>query len=643
MTVINNPSKQMQNGDNVTVYNNTVGTVTETFTFPTSQETVVLSNKGSKNITYTIGANTGTLTPSTFVKVTGAFSSLSLSSEQGTQAFEVWSEEAGNLGATPEAIQSLTSQMADIATTAKKYNAYCDGTHDDTVFIQNAVNDVSSKGGGVVYLLPNHLINGTISIPSNIAIRALTRTTIKSTSNNSGFTIPANSDNVTIEGITFDYGSTNASTAVYVYENVTNLKLENLRFKNMYNSDSTVGLKVIHLRTGVTGLLNNLVFYNIKGVGNGTITDNGGSINCINTDNFGVTVFNNFNLIISNVRFDTIYNVDGNGNPIIEDSDMIHFNHGTSVDGIINVSNVTARNINKRVIKIQGQGVNINNVIVEGTIEIPWVIAAMSNNANISNVVVKGNVNRVIEFLDATNVNVNNVQVNSNYAGTIVYDNLFNIYDSSNINISQVSGTGYGGFLIYGNNTKNITVDKVNLNLSAQFLFIQDRNSAGTGYTGGVISNINFTRCSFTLTSTTYNSVLFDINGTGSVNPIQQLQFRDLRITANQLYQFGLIRVKNATDVLFENPYIVNNSALTNPTLFIINGNTTVQLRKIGISGTATTAQFQVFDTASVLVTRSTISNALLSGTTCKLELEKTPNVTMAYSSSATSAQLTTS
>jgi hypothetical protein len=539
-------------------------------------------------------------------------------------------------------LNGLTTDLAEIATTVKQYNAYCDGTHDDTTFIQNAINDVASKGGGTVYLLPNHLVNGTISIPSNIAIRALTRTTIKSTSNNSGFTIPANSDNVTIEGITFDYGSTNASTAVYVYENVTNLKLENLRFKNMYNSDPTVGLKVIHLRTGVTGLLNNLVFYNIKGVGNGTITDNGGSINCINTDNFGVTVFNNFNLIISNVRFDTIYNVDGNGNPIIEDSDMIHFNHGTSVDGIINVSNVTARNINKRVIKIQGQGVNINNVIVEGTIEIPWVIAAMSNNANISNVVVKGNVNRVIEFLDATNVNVNNVQVNSNYAGTIVYDNLFNIYDSSNINISQVSGTGYGGFLIYGNNTKNITVDKVNLNLSAQFLFIQDRNSAGTGYTGGVISNINFTRCSFTLTSTTYNSVLFDINGTGSVNPIQQIQFRDLRITANQLYQFGLIRVKNATDVLFENPYIVNNSALTNPTLFIINGNTTVQLRKIGISGTATTAQFQVFDTASVLVTRSTISNALLSGTTCKLELEKTPNVTMTYSSSATSAQLTT-
>jgi lysophospholipase L1-like esterase len=105
MTVINNPSKQMQNGDNVTVYNNTVGTVTETFTFPTSQETIILSNKGSKNITYTIGTNTGTLTPSTFVKVIGAFSSFSLSSEQGTQAFEVWSEEAGTLGVTTEAIR----------------------------------------------------------------------------------------------------------------------------------------------------------------------------------------------------------------------------------------------------------------------------------------------------------------------------------------------------------------------------------------------------------------------------------------------------------------------------------------------------------------------------------------------------------
>jgi hypothetical protein len=180
----------MQNGDNVTIYNNTVGTVTETFTFPTSQETIVLSNKGSKNITYTIGANTGTLTPSTYVKVIGAFSSFSLSSEQGTQAFEVWSEEAGTKGVTPEAVQSLgdqvssfsgqlgdiTTQMAESAkqtgflVTLKMYNVKTneeDSTFDNAAGIQTAA-DYAYQIGADLYLDGNYVLKTPVILKCGV-------------------------------------------------------------------------------------------------------------------------------------------------------------------------------------------------------------------------------------------------------------------------------------------------------------------------------------------------------------------------------------------------------------------------------------------------------------------------------------------
>jgi hypothetical protein len=539
-------------------------------------------------------------------------------------------------------VDSVTTSLADIATTVKSYGAKGDMTTDDTTFIQNAVNDVSAQGGGTVYLMRKHLINGTISVPSNITIKSLTQTTIKSTSTNAVFSFQANADNVGIEGVKWDYGSTNSNYAIYVYENVTNIKLKNLKFKNFYNGNPTVQQNVVHLKTGITGSIDDLSFSNIKSIGNGTITDNGGAGRCIRTDYFGVSVYKNYSLNINNIRIDDCYNVDSNGNMIIEDFDPIHFQHFSYVDGFINLSNVTAKNFSKRLIKIQGDGVNISNINAESTIYVPWLIAAMAKNTNISGIVAKGNIKTVVEFLDANNVNVSNVQINSSYVGSTVYDNLFNIYNSSNINISQVSGNGYGGFLIYGNTSENISVDKVNLTLSAQILFVQDRNADNTAYTTGKISNINFTRVSFKVLSTTYNSPLFDINGLGSVNPIQQLQFRDMRLSTNQYYSFGMLRVKNATDVFFDNLYIENNSALSNPTLVSLDGNATVQMRKLSIKGTATTKEVYVLTSANLLLTRSSITNALLSTTATKLELEKTPNVTMTYSSGATSAQLTT-
>jgi hypothetical protein len=124
MPTINIAPKAMQNGDNVTTYKDTVGPQQQTYTFLTSQERVILKNSGSKNITYTVGSQSGTLGPSQMVDVKETISSINLTAEQGTQQFEIWADESGTKGTSPEAVQSLgdqvssfTSQLADSALT----------------------------------------------------------------------------------------------------------------------------------------------------------------------------------------------------------------------------------------------------------------------------------------------------------------------------------------------------------------------------------------------------------------------------------------------------------------------------------------------------------------------------------------------
>jgi hypothetical protein len=115
MPTINIEPKAMQNGDNVTTYKDTVGPQQQTYTFLTSQERVILKNSGSKNITYTVGSQSGTLGPSQMVDVKETISSINLTAEQGTQQFEIWADESGTKGTSPEAVQSLGDQVSGFA------------------------------------------------------------------------------------------------------------------------------------------------------------------------------------------------------------------------------------------------------------------------------------------------------------------------------------------------------------------------------------------------------------------------------------------------------------------------------------------------------------------------------------------------
>jgi hypothetical protein len=99
--------------DIVTNYSDVVTTTLKTVTFPKVQEQVYLRNQGNANLTYTIGSQSGSLTPGQSVTVTQDISSFTLQAVSGTHTFELRAKEKGTeINETGTDVMSL---LADIA------------------------------------------------------------------------------------------------------------------------------------------------------------------------------------------------------------------------------------------------------------------------------------------------------------------------------------------------------------------------------------------------------------------------------------------------------------------------------------------------------------------------------------------------
>jgi hypothetical protein len=111
MPIIKTTPKTMTDGTVITSYANTVHVNPETFSFPIPQEWVILYNKGTEDIVYTIGEDSGVLSPSRSVEVKGIITTLILSSVRGTQHFEIRSDEEGTLLANPDNVNDIRKEI----------------------------------------------------------------------------------------------------------------------------------------------------------------------------------------------------------------------------------------------------------------------------------------------------------------------------------------------------------------------------------------------------------------------------------------------------------------------------------------------------------------------------------------------------
>lgn len=103
--------------DIVTSYVDSVTTILKTVTFPKVQEQVKVKNQGNANLTYTIGSQSGTLTPGQSVTVNEDISSFTIQSVSGVQAFELRAKEKGT-----EQTETETDVMTLLADRVTKVN-----------------------------------------------------------------------------------------------------------------------------------------------------------------------------------------------------------------------------------------------------------------------------------------------------------------------------------------------------------------------------------------------------------------------------------------------------------------------------------------------------------------------------------------
>jgi exopolysaccharide biosynthesis protein len=121
--ILTNPVT-MKDGTVITSYKNTVHTTPETFTFRKPQEWVKLYNRGTADIVYTIGTQSGTLRPSQHVEVEELIDSIILSSIRGTQHFEVRTDEEGTTVVGTGEIKGLGARIDDVISTVKEVAHY---------------------------------------------------------------------------------------------------------------------------------------------------------------------------------------------------------------------------------------------------------------------------------------------------------------------------------------------------------------------------------------------------------------------------------------------------------------------------------------------------------------------------------------
>lgn len=139
--------------DIVTSYVDSVTTTLKTVAFPKVQEQVKVKNQGNANLTYTIGSQSGTLTPGQSITVDEDISSFTIQAASGTQAFELRAKEKGT---------EQTETESDIVTFGKPVRANTIVLIGDSITEQNL--SVGGYYSGGSFVNANILMNQKFNI-----------------------------------------------------------------------------------------------------------------------------------------------------------------------------------------------------------------------------------------------------------------------------------------------------------------------------------------------------------------------------------------------------------------------------------------------------------------------------------------------
>lgn len=407
--------------------------------------------------------------------------------------------------------------------------------------------------------IDNIIINNDKNITINFLNKEITFSNKKADE-----TMFNNYGNLTILNGYFNGNNNNSITLIRTY-NLSNLIVDNCKFMNFYEDDNKLQTKIIMLYTGSYSKLTRLHFENIKQVGNGIETDAGGAASCILSQDENNNVVNNeTSCIIDDCTFKNNWNVNAQGEFIIEDFDSIKLqNDLTNDNSMFIISNINNYNSGKRVIKAQTNNVSINNVRnIANNFSMLSTLAVFGKNCTINNIVSYCNNMQSygIELLSCNNIVLSNLKIKGNTKKESLFSSGIIMTNTNNINISNCILEGFSSGLTIWDNTDNIYINNCNFKSIYKSIYINTRTSQNSNPESGItIKNIYIDNCNFKCDgeSKTNIWVISKINN----NNLDNINFNNCHFQVDKTnYLYGTFFSSCNTIILSNCTFDINNT-----------------------------------------------------------------------------------
>lgn len=361
-------------------------------------------------------------------------------------------------------------------------------------------------------------------------------------------------------------GNNNNSMTILKGANLSKTLINNCNFLNFYEKDKTRQTHIIFTTAGSYSRILNCNFENIKQCGNGVETDYGGSASCILSQYDKNNPTNNETIcVVNNCTFKNNYNVNEQGEIIVEDFDNIKFAVDTNLNekNMFIVSNITSYNSGKRVVKAQTNNVIINNINCYcDNFQMLCIFSLFNNNHNVSNIYGKlYNASKAFECLSNENCNISNINVENIYNGE---ENIYNtcaiISNGKNCNFDNLNIKGFSTGITIWDNTENLKFNNCNFQSIYSSIYIYTRTSSDYNPSTGIsLLNIYFNNCNFLCDGETKNSI-FNISSNNDNNFIDYINFTNCNFKALKTnYLYGTFNI-NSLNAILENCYFIFNN-----------------------------------------------------------------------------------
>ncbi len=160
------------------------------------------------------------------------------------------------------------------------------------------------------------------------------------------------------ENLTIDFNNSYCKNSFTYRASVGTVRFDNLTMKNLNDTASNYGTNLVYIDSSNVIDIGKVTFSNCKKLGNGSITDAEGSLQCLYISGTSTTPRGG---VIDTIEITDVHNVNSSGNVIIEDTAGLYVGvSGYSIP--LTVRRVLGKEFGKRLVKLQGSDVNIDYI-----------------------------------------------------------------------------------------------------------------------------------------------------------------------------------------------------------------------------------------------------------------------------------------